>query len=83
MSLLQEKVSRLEVAGQEKKFATTQPAQIEQMTTFFQQQLASQQKQLSNQERHFADQQHKNRELASRVENLTREQASLQHKNAD
>ena len=82
MSLLQEKVSRLEEAVQEKKgVATPKPSQIEQLTTHFQQQLALQQKQLSNQERHFADQQYENRELASRVENLTREQASLQDQN--
>ena len=64
---------------QEKKgVATTQPVQIEQLTTHFQQQLALQQKQLSNQEHHFADQQYKNGELASRVENLTRELSTVQ-----
>ena len=82
MSVIQEKVSRLELAVQEKKgVATTQPVQIEQLTSHLQQQLALQQEQLSNQERHLAGQQTKNRELESRVENLTRQQASLQYQN--
>ena len=117
MPLLQKKVSRLEVAVQEKKGVTTTQSggvsqgdseeirslslqqqlatqgqklatQRKQLTTQGQQ-LALQQEQLANQEtrlatqrqqlqHRFSDQQHENRELASRVENLTRE-ASLQH----
>jgi hypothetical protein len=69
-----------QLATQEQQLATQ-----EQQLATQEQQLATQREQLTTQgqqlEHHLTDQQHKNRELTSRVEHLTREQASLQHQN--
>ena len=93
MSLLQEKVSRLEVAVQEKNgAATTQPGGVsrgnsEEMCLLRQQlnthgqQLATQKQRLATHEQQLAAQIQENRELASRIEGLSTVQASLQLQN--
>ena len=79
MVLLQEKVSRLEVAVQEKKrVATTQPGGVSQGDS---EGIRLLRQHLATLEDQIATQHQENRELASQVEHLTREQGSLQSQN--